>query len=76
MAEAPSGQTEQSFERHFTAKELAEQWHLAELTVFKMCEFEPGVIKIGKRSSRKRARVSIRIPFSVARRVYEKITLR
>jgi hypothetical protein len=60
------------FERHFTAKQLAQLWGLDESTVRKIFQDEPGVLKIGKAGRRdgKRDYVSLRIPESVAVRVH------
>jgi hypothetical protein len=60
------------FERHFTAKELAELWALDQTTIRRLFCDEPGVLKIGKanRHDGRRDYVSLRIPESVARRVY------
>jgi hypothetical protein len=60
-------------EEHFKCKDLAEKWCMSESTILKLFVDEPGVIKIGERSSRKRTKVSIRIPLSVAERVYRKL---
>jgi hypothetical protein len=58
------------FEPHFTAKQLAEHWGYAENTVFGWFRDEPGVLRSGDPSVRRRTRVAIRIPQSVAERVY------
>lgn len=62
-----------AFERHFTAKQLAEMWGLDETTIRRIFQDEPGVLKIGKcdRRDGKRDYVSIRIPESVAVRVHQ-----
>lgn len=62
------------FARHFTVTELAEIWRLDETTIRRMFQDESGVFKIGKMNRRdgKRDYVTLRIPESVARRVYEK----
>lgn len=61
-----------AFEPHYTAKELAELWKLDESTIRRMFQDEPGVLKHGKARRRdgKRDYVSLRIPKSVAVRVY------
>jgi hypothetical protein len=61
-------------EPHFTCKELADKWHMSESTVFKLFVDEPGVVKLGERSTRKRTKISIRIPLSVAERVHARIS--
>jgi hypothetical protein len=62
-----------AFERHFTPKELARLWCLDETTIRRMFQDEPGVLKIGKSNRRdgKRDYVSLRIPESVAVRVWQ-----
>jgi hypothetical protein len=65
------------FERHYTPKELAEIWRLDESTMRRMFQDEPGVLKIGSTGRRnKRDYVTLRIPESVAQRVYERRTRR
>ncbi len=60
------------FEKHYTARELAEIWALDETTVRRIFQDEPGVLKIGQSGRRdgKRDYVSIRIPKSIAERVH------
>src|SRR3974377_1233880 len=59
------------FERHFTPKELADLWRLDESTVRRLCQDEPGVLKIGKVGRRgKRDYVTLRIPATTAARFY------
>jgi hypothetical protein len=67
---------ETTFERHFTPRQLAELWVLDESTIRRMFMDEPGVMKYGKSSRRdgRRDYVTLRIPESVARRVYAKRT--
>ena len=64
------------FERHFTPQELAELWGFEQTTIRRMFCDEPGVLKIGRQVGRngKRPHVSLRIPASVAKRVYERKT--
>jgi len=64
-------------ERHYTAVELAKAWHMSERLVREWFINEPGVIKFGVgklTKNRKRTYVSLRIPESVARRVYRQRT--
>ena len=63
---APAG----AFERHYRPRELAKLWGFDESTVRRLFQDEPGVFKIGKPLHGKRAYVSLRIPASVAERVY------
>ena len=65
------------FERHYTLSELAKAWHMSRHSLQPLFEFEKGVIRygVGKLTkTRKRSYVSIRVPESVARRVYRRIT--
>lgn len=58
-------------ERHFTPRTLAEVWCVSEDTVVRWFRDEAGVLKIAAEGRRKRGgRVSLRIPESVALRVY------
>ena len=62
------------FERHFSPAELAELWNLSEDTIRRAFERESGVL-IFENPSRNpnRRRRTIRIPQSVAERVYRKL---
>jgi hypothetical protein len=59
------------FERHFSAAELAEYWHVAPSTIRDWFDGEPGVLRIQKSRG---SRVTLRIPESVAERVYKSRT--
>jgi hypothetical protein len=61
-----------AFERHYTPKQLADLWLLHECTIRRLFLDEPGVLKYGKACRRdgRRDYVTLRIPESVARRVY------
>ncbi len=48
---------------------------MSETTVFKIFVNEPGVVRIGARNPRKRTKVSIRVPLSVAERVHRRMQL-
>jgi AraC-like DNA-binding protein len=62
-------------ERHYSVKFLAELWGLSESTVLRMFQDEPGVFRIAKESNNgKRTRCELRIPQSVAQRIYEERT--
>jgi hypothetical protein len=63
---------ETAFERHYTPQQLAELWLLHESTIRRLFLDEPGVLKYGNSYSRsgRREYVTLRIPESVARRVY------
>lgn len=75
-AVAFAGSTEvHPFERHFTPHELAEIWRLDETTIRRIFADEPGVMRIGRANPRrKRGYVTLRIPASVAERVYRERT--
>jgi hypothetical protein len=59
-------------EQHFTPAELAEIWKIHPSTVIRLFQDEPGVFKIGTPNRRdgKRDKITLRIPASVAERVY------
>ena len=67
-----------TFERHFTPHELAELWKFDESTIRRMFIDEPGVLVYGRERRRdgRRDYVTLRIPESVATRVYERRTRR
>jgi hypothetical protein len=62
------------FQRHYTLSELAKQWHISRATLIGWFRDAPGVIKYGANNklnkARKRTHISMRVPESVARRVY------
>lgn len=64
------------FEPHYTTHEIAEMWKLDDTTVRRIFQDEPGVFKIGKlgRHDGKRDYITLRIPASVANRVYRQRT--
>ena len=63
------------YERHYTPVELGELWGLSADTVRRMFEAEPGVLVFENpvRSSSRRFR-TLRIPASVAERVYSRFS--
>lgn len=64
-------------ERHYTVGELAKAWGVARTTVRLWFLDEPGVIRYGAaklKKGRGRVYVSMRVPESVARRVYKRRT--
>jgi hypothetical protein len=65
---------ETAFEQHFTPQQLADLWVLHESTIRRLFLDEPGVLKYGNSSMRsgRREYVTLRIPESVAKRVYAK----
>ena len=61
-------------ERHFTAKEVAEEWSLSQDTIYRLFKNEPGVLMIvGERKKYRRTRRTLRIPESVKNRVYRRL---
>lgn len=58
------------FERHYTAQEIAELWDCSAFTVHRIFASEPGVLKLGGMTTRRRTRHELRIPESVVARVY------
>ena len=62
-------------ERHFLVKELAEWWAMSPATVRRLFRNEPGVVRFGKpKRGHTRDYVNMRIPASVAERVYRRCT--
>jgi hypothetical protein len=64
-------------EPHYTLTQLARQWQVSRRTLRPWFINEPGVIRYGTgklSKARKRSYVSLRIPESVARRVYRRRT--
>ena len=58
------------FEQHFSTRTLAELWGFSEDTIQRWFEDQPGVLKHGHTGRSKRRKVYLRIPYSVAMRVY------
>ncbi len=59
-------------EPHYTPQFLAELWGVSPDTVVRWFQDEKGVLKTGNPSRNgKRTRIELRIPNSVARRVYQ-----
>jgi hypothetical protein len=60
-------------EYHFTIEELAKSWALSQAKVRRMLRNEPGVLRFGlEKKGHRRAYVTLRIPASVAERVYRR----
>ena len=65
--------TPSMYERHFSPGTLAELWNFSEDTIIRWFEDEPDVLRTGCDGSRgKRRKLTLRIPESVAARVYDK----
>ncbi len=60
------------FEHHYTVNELAELWHVGDDTIRRLFKHEPGVIEIKMQKPGRRRYASLRIPESVALRVYRR----
>lgn len=58
------------FERHFSPEELGKLWGYSRDTMIRWFRDEPGVLVHSTPSRKKRAYETIRIPESVAERVY------
>ncbi len=62
-------------ERHYAVAELADLWNLSHDSITRMFRNEPGVLVVTPRKRRGcRTRTTLRIPESVATRVYERMT--
>jgi AraC-like DNA-binding protein len=60
-------------ERHYSVKEIAQCWGLSETAIRRLFRNEPGVLCFGKeRRGHQRAYWTLRIPASVADRVYRR----
>ena len=60
-------------ERHYTLAELSKAWHISRPTLRAWFANEAGVIRYGSdklKKGRQRTHLSLRVPESVARRVY------
>ncbi len=62
-------------EHHYTVLELAKLWNVSTDLVRKIFLTEPGVIIISRRRRGPRIYRTLRIPHSVAMRVYHRLTL-
>ena len=60
-------------EKHYTVNELAQFWRLSPDTIRRIFSREFGVIHIAKQNSKKRRFISLRIPESVAERVWNRL---
>jgi hypothetical protein len=71
---SPIRDEDPAFGRFYTPKQLADIWLLHESTIRRIFLDEPGVLKHPSSSARSRTRgyVTLRIPESVVRRVYER----
>lgn len=62
-------------EPHYSPRFYAELWNVSESTTLRWFRDEPGVLRIGDSGAgNKRSRCELRIPYSLAMRVYEERT--
>jgi len=62
-------------DQHFTPQFYAELWGMSVSTVTRWFQDEPGVLKLSNSAKNgKRSRVELRIPFSLAMRIYRERT--
>jgi predicted transcriptional regulator len=62
-------------ERHYSVKDLAEMWGLSPAAIRRLFRDEPGVLRFGKeKRGHRRDYMTLRIPASVAERVYRRCT--
>jgi hypothetical protein len=64
----------QMFERHYSVRVLSELWGYSEDTIQDWFRDEPGVLKQETKQRRGRGKCTLRIPESVAWRVYKNRT--
>lgn len=75
--QSQAGYPSRASERHYTPNEIAESWNMSLDSIRRLFRDEPGVLKFGTVVSRpgcKRAHATLRIPESVFRRVYARMT--
>ena len=64
-------------EKRYSVGEIAKDWNLSADFVRRLFKDEPGVLKIPRLETRhKRGYTTLRIPESVARRVYARFTIK
>jgi hypothetical protein len=60
-----------ALERHYTVFEIAERWGVSHMTIRRLFENEPDVLRFGADETRYGSkRISLRIPESVMKRVH------
>jgi hypothetical protein len=62
-------------EKHFSVGELSERWNLSTDSIRRLFENEPGVLVFKNNQPYKRTYKTLRIPESVAMRVYRRSTV-
>jgi hypothetical protein len=61
-------------EKHYEPSELAELWGVSAETIRNIFRNEPGVLRIGEPSGKKRKYILLRVPESVAERVHRRLS--
>jgi hypothetical protein len=62
-------------EPHYTVKHIAEMWTMSQAAIRRLFRDEPGVLRFGEeKRGHRRDYVTLRIPASVAERVYRRCT--
>jgi len=70
-----NNEASQILEPHFSVQTLSKTWGLSTDAIRDLFEGEPGVLRIGDRTSgRKRRYVTLRIPETVAVRVHKRLS--
>lgn len=68
----------EAIESLYTPQELAELWKFDESTIRRMFQDEPGVLKktqpVLMKNRKRSPRVTLRIPVSVAKRVFDRLS--
>lgn len=72
--DAAGDKTRQAFENLFTVQELARLWSLSTDTVRRLFQREPGTVVLTHHRPGRRTYRTLRIPQSVAERVYRRLT--
>jgi hypothetical protein len=73
----PTEEEQLCAERHYSVNELSALWNLSKQTIRRIFEDEPDVVRMGEgEGHRKRKYVTLRIPESVVRRVYQRLSQR
>jgi hypothetical protein len=73
---APERTQDHGFEKLYTPAELADLWALSIDTVRRLFEKEPGIVILSLRRPGRRQYRTLRIPLSVAERVYRRLSSR
>lgn len=63
-----------SLQPHLRIQEIAKAWGISVSTALRLFQEEPGVLRLGNLKSRKRTKISLRVPLEVAERVHKRLT--